>query len=286
MKFFCRCFRENFTSPLTYIAAIIFAILCGFGVTVQINEETYSFFDILFNSKLLSKAVTVIECSSYIMARGFDSSEWYIIGLSVTTAIPALYTYIKSHEKIHNFVLIRLNYKTYSAGIVLSSFFSGMIITVAGIFIFIAATYLIFPTLESFANPHYQQIYGDNISDRLFPLMKKISEHAFVGGVIPVFAITLYRFIHSDFIAATTPMMLMYVSMKIFPVYNDWLSAYKERQQNVFCRILTILFPSNVTMLGSSFERILNAPFWLAYLFLGMFVYVNYLLFYRSVRKV
>ena len=89
---------------------------------------------------------------------------------------------------------------------------------------YFAAAYLIFPSFESFADSQYELMYGA-ASDRLFDLLKKLFNHAFVGGIIPVFAITLYRFIRSDFLAATIPMMLMYISVKIFPNYREWLST-------------------------------------------------------------
>lgn len=286
MKLFCKCLRENFTSPLTYAAAILFAVLCGFGVTVQINKETYSFFEIVFNSELLSKAKSLSECSSYLMAYHFSQSTWYAIGLAVLTAIPALYTYIKSLEKIHSFALIRSNYRAYSAGIVFSSFFSGMIITLAGILMYTAAAYLLFPSFESFSDIDLQLIYGETVSDRLFSLIKKVFNHALVGGFIPVFAITLYRFIRSDFLAATIPMMLMYISVKVLPNYREWLSSDMRHLENTFARVLAMLFPSNLTDLSRSLEGAFNAPFWLAYIVLGAFLFAMYLLFYKSIRKV
>ncbi len=72
------------------------------------------------------------------------------------------------------------------------------------------------------ADSQYELMYGA-ASDRLFDLLKKLFNHAFVGGIIPVFAVTLYRFIRSDFLAATIPMMLMYISVKILPNYREWL---------------------------------------------------------------
>ncbi len=285
MKLFCKCFRENFASPLVYAAAILFAVLCGFGVTVQVGELTYSFFEIVFDPELLAKAKQEITCSSYLMAYNFSQSSWYSIGLSVITAIPALYSYIRSIEKIHHFALIRSNYKAYSAGIIFSSFLSGMFIVLAGISIYFAASYLLFPSFDSFADPGYQMIYGD-LSGRLFSLIKKVFNHAFVGGIIPVFAITLYRFIRSDFLAATIPMMLMYISVKVIPNYRDWVYSDIERSENTFLRILVVLFPSNLTNLGDTFKNTLNAPFWLGYIVLGALLFALYLLFYKSIRKV
>lgn len=286
MKLFGKCLRENFASPLTYVAAILFAVLCGFGVTVQINEETYSFFEIVFNSELLSEAKKLSQCSSYLMAYRFSQSAWYAIGLSVIAAVPALYSYIRSFEKIYNFALIRSNYRAYSAGIVFSSFFSGMLITLAGIMIYAAAAYLLFPSFASFADHDLQLIYGETVSARLFPLIKKVFNHALVGGVIPVFAITLYRFIHSEFLSATIPMMLMYISVKVLPNYREWLSSDIRRSENALIHVWVMLFPSNLTDLGYSLENTLNAPFWLSYIVLGAFLFEMYLLFYKSTEKV
>ena len=286
MKLFCKCFRENLSSPLLYAAAVLFTVLCGFGVTVVIKEETYSFFEIIFNSELFAIAKENIQCSSYIMAYNFSMSTWYIIGLSVIAAVPPLFIYINSIEKIRTFALIRSNYKVYSAGIILSSFFSGMIITLAGILLYIAAAYLVLPSFESFSDPNYMRIYGAAVSDRLFPLLKKIFNHAFVGGIISVFSIVLYRFIQSDFPAATIPMMLMYISVKIHPVYIEWFSSDEMRAQNTFLNVMAMSFPSSLTDLGRSLELSLKAPFWLAYIILSALLFGMYLLFCKSIRKV
>lgn len=285
MRLFCRCLREKFTSPLTYIAAALFAVLCAFGPTFPIDEENYSFFDVVFNSELFSGAIQNPASSSYLMACKFSNSEWYAIGLAVLTAIPALYTYVKSIEKVQNFALIRSNYKSFSAGIVFAAFVTGFAITLAGFLIYCGIVYLIFPSFDSFADPIYQMMYGD-AANRLFSLMKTLLNHAFVGGIIPVFAITLYRFIRSDFLAATIPMMIMYISVKVIPNYREWFSAVPERSQNPFLSVLGMLFPSSLTGMSTSLETSLNAPFWIAYIVLGAFLFAIYLLFYKSVKKV
>lgn len=285
MKLFRKCLRENFASPITYAAAILFAVLCGFGATVEINEETYSFFEIVFNSKLLSKTAGMLDCSSFVMAYNFSQSVWYTIGLSVIAAIPALCTYIRTLEKIHDFSLIRSNYKAYSAGIVLSSFISGAVIVLAGILMYNAAAHMLLPSIESLPDPEAQMMYG-SASDRLVSMIKKVSNHALVGGVIPVLAITLYRFIRSDFLAATIPMMLTYISVKVFPNYIMWMFSDEQRSSNTFLRALTMIFPSNLTDLGMSFENTFNAPFWLAYIVISALLFAAYLLFYKSIRKV
>lgn len=285
MKFFFKCLREIFTSPLTYIAAVLFAVLCAAGVTVDINRDTYSFFEIIADKKLFDTVRASSQGSSYLMAIRFAQSSWYPIGLAVLTAIPALYTYIRSLEKIDRFSLIRSNYKTYSAGVILSSFLSGLIIVLAGLVIYFGVTYMLFPSLSSFDDPTYEIIYG-NASQRLFSMLKLMLNHAFVGGVIPVFAVTLYRFIRSDFMAATIPMMLMYVSIKVIPNYREWMSSDIQRTENPFAKLMIFLFPSAMTGLGDTLEYSFSAPSWLAYIVFGAFVFALYLLFYRSIRRV
>lgn len=285
MRLFCRCLRENFTSPLTYIAAALFAVLCAFGTTFSIGEETYSFFNVVFNPELFSVAIKNSANSSYLMACKFSSSEWYAIGLAVLTAVPALYAFVKSIEKVQNFALIRSNYKSYSAGIVFAAFVTGFAITLAGFLIYCGVVYLLFPSFDSFADPVYQMMYGE-AADRVLSLMKTVLNHAVVGGIIPVFAITLYRFIQSDFLAATIPMMIMYISVKVIPNYREWFSSDPERSQNPFLSILGMFFPSSLTGMSASLEFSLNAPFWIAYIVLGAFLFALYLLFYKSVKKV
>lgn len=286
MRLFCKCIRENFASPLTYIAAVLFAVLCAFGVKIQIDDEFFSFFEVIFNEKYFSKAIELSECSSYTMSLRFDNSEWYAIGIAVLTTVPALFTYIRTIDKMQNFALIRTNYRTYSAGIVFSSFLTGVIITIAGILLYSSVVYLAFPSIEQFEDPILKEIYGKTVAERLPNLLKKILNHAFVGGLLPVIGITLYRFIRSDFLAASIPMMIMYISVKIIPNYREWLSSDEERSQNVFFKLFLMFFPSNLTMFGSALESSMNMPFWIAYIVLGAFLGVLYLLFNKSVKKV
>lgn len=268
-----------------HIAALLFAVLCGFGPPVQIKEETYTLYETVLDTELFAQAKTNIAHSSYFIVYNFSRSEWYAIGLAVLTAIPALYTYIRSIEKTHHFSLIRSSYKAYSAGVILSSFFSGLLIVVEGILLYTAAAYIVFPSFSSFGDPTYQMIYGDAYS-RLFSFAKQALNHAFVGGIIPVFAITLYRFIHSDFLAATVPMMLAYISMKVLPNYYKWIYADTQRLDSRPAIVVSMFFPSNLTELGNGFEYSLNAPFWLAYIVLTAYLFIMYLLFYRSIRRV
>lgn len=255
-------------------------------VTVSINDTSYSFFEIIFNSELLFQAKDMNECSSFLMAYSFANSAYYTIGLAIITAVPALYTYIRSQEKIHCYALIRSkNYRSYSAGIVLSSFFSGAIITIAGILLYTAAAYFIFPDSTSFEDPYFLMAYGETVFARLFLFIKRALNHALVGGIIPVFSITLYRYIRSDFFAATIPMMLMYISVKALPNYREWLSS-DEISGNALARLFVIAFPSNLIELGILLERTFNAPFWLSYIILGALVFAMYLMFYRSVKRV
>ncbi len=285
MRFFCKCLRENFSSPLSYAAIVVFAVFCVFGLTVQLDDETtYSMFEIFLDKEIFNVVTSNSQCSSYLMALKYGSSEWYAVGMSVLTAVPALYTYIKSLEKVQIFTLVRTNFSAYSVGIILSSFVTGFIITLSGTMLFFGAVYLIFPSLESFSDPMLLLIYSENAAQRFGVLTERVINHAFVGGLMPVFAITLYRYIRSDFLAATIPMMLMYVSTKTLPNYREWLSSDAERSQNVFLSFLLMLFPSNLASL-TTWLKSYNAPFWLAYIGLEALVFVNFLLFKKSVRR-
>lgn len=285
MKVFGKCLRENLSSPLTYAAIILLFILCSAGVTVSIEDKTYSFFELIASSELLSQVKARNDCSSYLMAYSFANSAYYTIGLAIITAVPALFTYIRSFEKIQIYAMVRSNYRAFSAGIVLSSFLSGAIITLAGIMLYTAAAYLKFPNSSSFEDSYSLMAYGETVLARLFLFIKRVLNHALVGGVIPVVSIVLYRLIRSDFFAATIPMMLMYISVKVLPNYREWLNS-DEISGNALAKLFVIAFPSNLIELGILLERTFNAPFWLAYIILGAFLFVMYLLFYRTVKRV
>ena len=100
MRYFYKCLRENFKSPLTYAAIVIFSILCIFGMSFSENDTVYTFFDVLSNEKLFETVKLNINYSSYLLAFKFSDFNWYTVGLTVLTAIPALYTYVKSLEKV------------------------------------------------------------------------------------------------------------------------------------------------------------------------------------------
>lgn len=284
MRFLRECLRENFSSPLTYIASVVFAVFCVAGVTVRFGDVSYSFVELAFDEKISAEVANTISCSSAVMAKLFSSSNWYSIWLAVLTAIPPLYTYKRTIEKNCLFSLIRTDYKSYSAGVVVSTFVGGAIITLAGILLYIAAAYLFFPSFDSFSDPIYQVIYG-TAAERTFVLIKKVVNHAIVGGIIPVFTIVLYRFIHSDFLAATIPMMLMYVSVIILPNFREWATWKIKGSKSAPLQLLAGFFPSNLPELEASFSS-LNAPFWAAYIVLGAMLFGLYFMFYKSIKKV
>lgn len=285
MKYFCKCLRENFKSPLTYLAILVFAVLCVFGLSFRIDQKTYTFFEVIFNKKLFSDVILDGNNSSYLLAFKYYDFNWYTVGLTVLTGIPALYTYVKSLEKVQNFALIRTSYRAYSAGTILSSFLSGAIIAIAGFLIFASVIYGIFPSFESFDDDILKMFYGETAGERLLKLVKKVLNNAVVGGIIPVIAITLYRFVRSDFLAASIPVMLMYISYKIAPNYRAWFSETQENSENLFMKILLMFFPSNLINLGYNFEYNLNIPIWLAYLFFAAVVFACYTVFKKTVRR-
>lgn len=285
MKYFCKCLRENFKSPLTYMAILVFAVLCIFGLSFRIDGKTYTFFEVFSNEKLFSNLKNDGNYSSYLLAFDFYNFNWYTVGLTVLTGIPALYTYVKSLEKVQSFTLIRTSYRTYSVGTILSSFLSGAIITIAGFLLFASVVYIIFPSFESFDDNILRMFYGKTAGERLLKLVKKVLNNAAVGGIIPVFAITLYRFVRSDFLAASIPVMLMYISFKIAPNYRAWFSETPEHSDNLFMKVILMFFPSNLINLGYSFEYNLNVPLWLAYLFFAAVVFACYFLFKKTVRR-
>lgn len=285
MRYFYMCLRENFKSPLTYAAIVIFSILCIFGMSFTVDKNTYTFFEVFSNEKLFETLKLDSKYSSYLLAFQFSNFNWYTVGLAVLTAIPALYTYVKSLEKVQNFALFRTSYRKYTVGTILSAFLIGAIITIAGFLLFASAVYIVFPSFESFDNDFIKMFYGETAGERLLKLAKNVLNNAVVGGIIPVFAITLYRFIRSDFLAASIPVMIMYISFKIVPNYRAWFSDNPDSSNNAFLQLLFMLFPSNLINLGYSFEYTLKAPLFLAYLFFAAIVFACCLLFKKSVRR-
>lgn len=264
------------------IAAAVFAVFCAAGVTVSIDDESYSFIELAFDEEISAKAAGTINCCSDLMAVRFENSMWYPIGLAVLTAIPALYVYKRTIEKNYLFSLIRTEYKSYSAGVVVSAFISGMFITTAGILAYMAAVYRFFPSFESFGQPFFEAVYG-TASERLVSRIKCVVNHAVVGGIIPVFAIVLYRFIHSDFLAASIPMMLMYVSLKIMPNLREWITTEVD-ESNIPLRVLVNSLPSNLMHFGHALSN-LNIQFWVAYIFFAAVLFGLYFAFYHSIKR-
>lgn len=285
MRYFCKCLRENFKSPLTYAAIVVFALLCIFGMSFTVNNNTYTFFDVVFNEKIFNDVKNSYDNSSYILAFQFSNFNWYTVGLTVLTAIPALYTYAKSLEKVQNFALIRTSYRSYSAGTIFSAFLVGAIITVVGFLLFAAIVYIVFPSFESFDDNILKMFYGETAGERLLKLAKNVLNNAVVGGIIPVIAITLYRFIRSDFLAASIPVMIMYISFKIVPNYRAWFTENPDTTNNTFLQLFFMLFPSNLINLGYSFEYTLKVPLFFAYLFFAAIVAACYFLYKKTIRR-
>lgn len=272
MRFFGKCLRENIASPLLFAAIILLFILCGFGATVQIDDYTsYSFFELVFRGE-------TDNFTAFSMAYKFAESSYYPIGLAIIAAVPALFTYKRSLEKAQALALVRTNYRTYSMGVVLSAFLSGAIITLAGILLYFCASFVQFSNAVSLSDSEL----GETALARLLLLLERALNHALAGGAIAASVIVLYNYLRSDFFAATIPMTLMYVSVKLLPNYREWLNS---RENDLPARLLVIAFPSNLPDLGLLLERSFEAPFWISFILLGAALWALYFLFKKSIER-
>lgn len=284
MRYFKVLLKEYFTSPAIYAAAGLFALLCIFGRSLPLGDTFYSVMEVLSDAKLYNKACEEFLNSSYFLAKGFRG-DWFEVAAPVITAFPALAVFAQNYDSVKRSVLIRMNRNTYCGGLFASAYFSGVIISLVGILIYILFIVLNFPPLSAFPNDMelISSVYGETAFQRLIPLLKTVLVTCLVSGIFPTITIVLYQLVRDNFLSITIPMMIMYVSMKGSIAYGKWLWLDDNSTKWIF-KFIYILFPSNCMQQDDFWDNSLGLSFVFFFIMTGIWLAVLYIIFAKVTK--
>lgn len=274
MKYFYKLCLGYLFTPSLYAAIILFFLLCLFGATVNVNSESYSVFDLLMNHSLLNEAKTDFSCNSYFMLRNFSGSVWFIVALPVISGYPALTVYSNYCEPSRIMILSRTSKKSYSTAVILSSFFSGMVIAISGILLYSITIYLVFPEITSFDVDFLQSINLDNWTGRIADFFPRASNCVIVSGLLSVITVIIFCFIRDKFMSLSLPMMLMYVSMKLSMLYSSWIAEDTSRYNDKALEAVYIVFLSSAADIHYYMQSCFNIPYILYFLFTAVILLI------------
>ncbi len=237
------------------LSAFLFLLACLVGPAVELpgSEKTYSLLNMFMDASLYRAGVSEQINSGYRIAYMFDSSKWFVILLPVLASIPVLNSYDRINRSIKIFMLSRMNRKAYCRNMLAAAFVTGAAVVIIGVFLYSIVVNIVFaniktddPLVES-----YLLGFGKDSWQRFIYLVKKISNHALAGGLYASTTLLIYHLVRDKFLTLTLPMVLMYISDKLYMLYEKTLF---EDITDIKPNKLFALFPSNITMCHYMFE--------------------------------
>ena len=251
---------EYLTDPGFYAAAVLIFALAVIGPSLDLSGKNYSIPVVLFDPKLYKAALEDINCCSDLVAARFDFHTLFTILLPIIASFPALKTFLQHNDAIRRTVLIRTSKRSYKAGIFVTTFLSGMVISFIGIMLYVITAFSAFPPISSFGNAELTEMYG-GASGLMADLFKKTANFCVVAGIFSVFTIIVCAAVRDKFFSLTLPVMIQYISMKIYIFYSNWLFSDPERSQDRFLNFLSMMLPFSLTQHYTAWEYRLRLPF-------------------------
>lgn len=274
MIYFYKLCLRYFLSPSFYAAIALFFLLCLFGATVNVNSESYSVFELLLNNSLIEEAQTDFSSNSYYLLRNFSGSVWFIVALPVICGFPALDIYSNYCKPSCAMILSRTSRKSYSAAVIMSSFFSGAVIAILGILLYGITVYSVFPDIASFNVDFLQSVNLDSQIGRFTEFFPKASNCIIVSGLLSVIAVIILCLIRDKFMSLSLPMMLMYVSTKLIMLYSWWIAQEPSRYDDKTLETVYMLFLSSAVDIHYYMPSCLGIPYSLYFPFTALILLV------------
>lgn len=274
MNLFCKLCLKYLLSPSLYIAIALFLLLCLFGATANIKSESYSVLEVLTDRSLLDMAKSEFSCNSYFVLKDFSGSLWFMVALPIISGFPAITVYSNYCEPSRIMILSRTSRKSYSAAVIVSSFFCGAIISFAGILLFALLAYSLFPSITSFNADLLQSMNLDSQLGRFTDIFPKVSNCVVVSGLLSVITVIIFCFIKDKFMSLSLPMMLMYVSVKLSMLYSSWIAEDPARYDNKVLEAVYVVFLSSAVDIHYYMQSCFNIPYILYFLFTALILLV------------
>lgn len=229
------------------LAVMLFTFMTMDSPVISIGEKQYSLLGILTDRNVLIKCRQAMINDRFIAVYGFDSMKWFAILLPVICALPVLHVYDSIDDNTRHFMLIRMSKTKYCLIHFTAAFITGFAVVVCGITLYALITYAVLPSRSTVnAVGDLTGYYGSTAWERFLSLAKKVSNTATAGGLMGCVVLIIYHLVRDRFLTVTTPMMLMYISDKLYILHD------KKRFEN-FDMItgprpdkICFLFPSNL----------------------------------------
>ncbi|MBR6897380.1 MAG: hypothetical protein IKN24_04340 [Lachnospiraceae bacterium] len=229
------------------LAVVLFAFMAMNSPVISVGEKRYSLLGALTENGVMIKCRQEMINNSYLTVYGFDAMKWFAILLPVVCALPALYIYESIDDNTRNFLLIRMSKTRYCLLQFMAAFVTGFSVVVCGVMLYALVAYALLPGFgESPLAGGLAEYYGRTPWERFLFLARKVSDTAVAGGFMACFTLILYHVVHDRFLTITTPMMLMYISDKLYVLHD------KKRFENYDIMTgpepdrICFLFPSNI----------------------------------------
>lgn len=276
--------KEYLSDPCFYAAVILIFAVSFIGPSVVLSDKSYSIPAVLSDPVLYKTALEEIDCCSLIVALEFDSHTLFTILLPVIVSFPAIKIYILHKDVFQKQLLIRLNKRSYKAGIFLTAFLGGFIIAFIGVMLYVVVAFASFPPMSKFENTEFIEIYG-GASVQAANLLKKLVNVCTVAGMFPIVTMIVYIAAHDKFFSLSFPMILQYISMKIYIVYSSWIYSDPERYENRILMFIGMLLPYEFTSHHSAWEYRLKLPFACFFAFAAVIIVILYIVFIRLTER-
>lgn len=285
-KFLCYCkvlCLEYLTYPGTYCAAIVLFAICLIVPTVTLEGGYYSIPVLIFDSDLYEQALNTPTCCAQLVAQRFIEAPLFRILFSTIVSFPALRIFRGNADIVQKPVVIRTNKRPYRAGLFVTTFLSGFIITLIGVMLYVVTAFSLFTPVSAFDDMDFIEAYSNFVS--ITNLIKKIANVCTISGIFSIFTVIISAVVHDKFLALTLPVMLQYISMKIWIVYSSWLYSDMERSTNRFLLFIEMMMPFSLTNHYSSWEHLLKLPFACFFVFAAVVIAGLYVIFGKLMER-
>lgn len=274
---------EYLTYPGTYCAAIMLFAICLIVPTTSMDNGHYSIAALVFDKDLYQEALNNPLCCAQLMAQRFIEAPMFKILFSTIVSFPALRIFKGNADIVQKPVVIRTNKRPYCMGLFATTFLSGFIITLVGILIYVATAHALFTPVSAFDDMDFIEAYSNPLSVTL--LIKKTVNVCTVSGIFSIFTVIISAVVHDKFLALTLPVMIQYISMKIWIVYSGWLYSDMERSTNRFLNFIEMMIPFSLTNHYSRWEYGLKLPFACFFVFAAVVIVGLYFIFRKIMER-
>lgn len=242
-----------------FLSVFLFVFTALGAPVIKYAGRDYTILSMITDRGLYEKCRMDPINNSFLAGYAFDASKWYATLLPVITAIPALFVYDKIDASLKTYVLSRISRRKYCLLQLMTAFLTGFSVVALGVALYYGIVSFLLPAYDMNSDilNAMASYYGYSGSARFTTLAIKVSNSAVAGGLMAAFSLVLYHLVHDKFLVITIPMMIMYISDKLYYLYDKQRFANAENYDDIAPAVASALFPSNISrmfsMMGSEY---------------------------------